>query len=175
MPGPGPLSIGKELGNAILTFLYSRAEITALNLLQFGWFKNLISPGSAYPTNPYLQCPRLMLRYEGISIQPGPPRGGTTAKVTYAYSLFYYKRQNVKEEHQQLFANDVESIVSVFTSEAFHPSLIEMVAGFQNWSLVPVQVSYHDEMKHDFDDPNLRISVAELSLRAEGYISNCNP
>lgn len=169
----GPISVGKLLGDEILYWLGSRPQIVALSLLQFGWQKNPYSPGQAYPTNPYLQCPRLMLRYEGSSLSPGPPQGGQAHDVTYAYSLFYYRRQTPGQEHQQLVCIDVESIVSCFTLEAFHPSLVESLPGWQSYSLVPVQVSYHDEMKHDFDDQKLRVSIAEISVKATGRITNC--
>lgn len=172
----GASSIEDSLGNAIILFLRSVPSIIAMNLVDIDWMYSLQSAGS-YPSNPYTMCPRLMLRCDGESLSPGPPRGGMVQKVVYGYSLFYQERQNVvfgtpRVNHQLSCVSNGKNIISAFTEEAFHPALIESVTGLQSWSVVPVQVEYPDELKHEFDDPNLRISVMSAQLKIEGYISS---
>lgn len=172
----GASSIEDSLGNAIISFLKSVPTITSMNLASIDWMYNMQGAGS-YPSNPYTMCPRLMLRCDGESLSPGPPRGGMTQKVVYGYSLFYQERQNVifgapRVNHQLSCVSNGRKIISAFTEASFKPAIIESTTGLQSWSVIPVQVEYPDELKHEFDDPNLRISVMSTQLKIEGYISS---
>jgi hypothetical protein len=165
-----PRSVGKPMGDAILHLLLPLK--TTLGLVRLGWLRNMSDPVTSYPTNPYRQCPRMLLRYYTAEFMPGPPRGGTVQGTNYTYSIIYQRRQTPGEEHQELLVNESELIANFFSENSWQPYLLQAVPGYDLISAVP-QITYHPELRHEFDDPNLRISVCEVVIKVEGRISVC--
>lgn len=170
----GPESRGYALGNAILSFLeggYSPTPIsTTLSLKRIGWAKRMNNLSTSYPANPFLQCPRLLLRMFTQDLQPGPPQGGKAHEATYKFSLFYFKQQFQGQSHQELLIPQMELISNAFTKFFIRVPQIEAVTGWQSFKSYPEQLVIHDDISHPLKDPNMNISIGEQTYNVVGRI-----
>lgn len=175
----GPISRGKALGDAILNFLASgwaghEPIPSALSLKEFGWARWMNNLSSSYPSNPYLQCPRLVLRMLTQDLSPGPPQGGKIHEATYKYTLFYHRQQStgISKLEQENMVNDMEIISNAFTQFFIQVPDIEAVTGWQSFSNYPEQMVIHDEIRHKWKDPKMTVSVGEITYNVIGRINS---
>ena len=172
-----PITRGRALGNATLQFLGptgfgNLANLSpTLTLKTLDWCGGMNDPATSYPSNPYTMCPRLQLRMMTQDITPGPPQGGQAQDAVYKFSLFYQRRQTMGEPHQILLIDDLEIICNRLILFKMYPPEIEAVEGFSNFKSYPASFIVHNDLRHDFDDPNLRISVGEINYALEGRLA----
>ena len=175
---PLPQSKAKAVGDGFITFVNTQSPIIALNLVNdltgkgAGWFHGVPeNASSSYPCNPYTQCPRLLLRYEEMSFIP-MVGGGVQHQVEYQCSFFYYRRQIPGQSHQEILMNDLETIINCFTATPGLqvPTISGAIPGFNLWKCFPGKETIHPDLKHEFDDPCLRISVAQINFLVQGKI-----
>lgn len=156
---------GKANGDALIAFLNAQAAITTLlgGPNKVDWQKGTRRE-PFYPVNPYTDCPSLTLRLFVQDVGPGHNAGRSKADAT--FSLWYKRRQTPGENHQQILIADLETIINLLMGR-WRPTQMQAVAGQVIFGLYPNQPPViHDELHHEFDDPALRVSVAEIPLRA---------
>ena len=169
----GPQAKGYALGNAILAFFAPGGfgDLSSLNLKVLNWARKSDDLVRSYPANPYLLCPRLRIRLLTQDLQMGPPRGGQAHDAQYKISLVYQRRHNILEDHQQLMIQDTETIFNSFTQFLVRVPNIEAVQGWENFKSYPLQIAYHDDLEHEFGDPNMSVSVSEIVYTIEGRLA----
>lgn len=165
----GPESQTVALGDAMIAFqtLYV-AELSLVSPPH--WARTMEEP--QYPANPYTMCPRLRLQLVEISETPGPPAGGMVHGARYAGSWFYYRRQIPGQPHQRLLHIDVKKIRDPYLRGQFQPANLQ-VEGLNIHSITLNPTTILTELRHKWDDPALRVSVAQISFVVEGEITNC--
>ena len=120
-----------------------------------------------YPANPYTMCPRLRLRLRSEQISPGKYSG--SANVALNCTLWYYRRQVVGEAHQVMLLQDLETIITPLFG-VWRPAPMTNTVSGGLYTVRSANSTIHDEMRHEFDDPNLRVSVASIALTIEGSV-----
>ena len=155
---------GKANGDAFITFLQAQASITAIVASGSIKWADHMHPEPVYPTNPRTELPLLRLREYVEDVGPGMNIG--QAKGDCTYSLWYYRLQVVSQAHQTLLITDLETILNVLmTGQNWRPTNLQSVGGQSFYQILPQRPVVHDELRHKFDDPSLRISVGEIPMR----------
>lgn len=117
-----------------------------------------------YPANPLVDCPALLLRtYKGDL--KGRPNAGVS--WAYSFSYWYYRKQTVGENHQELLLADLTLIESFFLGN-YNPEPIK-AAGCD--FVMPLQVVVHDELNHPYGEPRMRVSVGEILFGIQAIIN----
>lgn len=156
---------GKAQGDALLAHLNAQASIVALGLVGGARWTQGARQEPAYPTDPRGDCPSLELRMRTEEVSPGNTYGRSHAGAT--FTLWYKRRQTPGQDHQQLLVQDVEAIINVLLGR-WRPAGMVAVAGQSFYGVYPKDPPIvHDELRHEFDDPALRVSVAEIPLVAQ--------
>lgn len=174
---PGPQSKIVRVQQGTLDYMNSRQATIDLRLAEGGlakWFPGKPQQASSsYPCNPYKQCPRLLLVQDTCVIEPVGASGGLRDSFKLNFAVFYYRRQIVGQQHQQLIAADMDSLVSPFTEDKLFPPTLAApsIPGYQLTRCFPGIITFHSDLGHDFKDPNLIVSVAQINFATEGYIS----
>ena len=156
---------GKSLGDGLITLFQNRGLVSSLSLAYCGWGARR-SQEPVYPNNPYTDCPRLDLYMDSEFPEPWP---SGLAKVTASYTVWYKRRHliGVSENHQTALDLDVESIIEIFQPAGWLPVEIATVAPKVYGVYLNRPVQYHEDLHHEFDDPAMRVSVAEIPLMIE--------
>lgn len=156
---------GKANGDAFIAFLNGQAAITTLlgGANRVAW-QDGTQREPFYPVNPYTDCPSLRLRMFVQDVGPGKNAGRSEANAE--YSLWYKRLQVPGQAHQALLIADLETILNLIMGR-WRPANMQAVPDQAFFGLYPKQPPViHDELHHEFDDPRLRVSVAEIPLRA---------
>ncbi len=172
----GPYHVGKAIGDTILTYVggyIATAPIPITLATPIDWMPNTDEPSTSYPPNPYLLCPSLQLRLYTSEVSPGPPVAGTAHNATYRFSLWYYRRQTRGQSHQELLIQDLETIANPWTIDRLFPAQFSAITGFKPLRATSPGYTVYSEIRHEFDHPNLRISVGEVQVVLEGRITLC--
>lgn len=160
----------KENGDAIINVL--RNGVTSLDIdgLESGdidWARAIISePG--YILDPNQALPQIKLLFINLT-----DRLGMNARLdcVYEYALYYFRKQTVGEDHQELILQDINNIFELFSDNAaqWRPAEFALIGAGppeeqQLQSIVPTEVKFYPELRHTIDLPSIRISVAEIRL-----------
>ena len=171
MPGPGPDHKFEATGDALIQYL--GLATNDLGLISIDWVRSTSDPSSAYPPNPYTMCPMIAIRGYAGTMKPYGVVGGYIGEVSYTFSVFYYKRQTLGIKSEPNIIQDMEVLWNIFSNDLMDPTRFPAVAGCQYIRVYPANVSIHSELQHEFEDPNLKVSVGELQIVFEARISTC--
>lgn len=170
----GPDSKIKEVSLGLCNYMNGRQQVIDLNLAEpCRYFRGKPDQASSsYPCNPYLQCPRLMWVTEMAQFAPRAASAGLIHDFTLTGSLFYYRRQNVGEEHQELMDGDLDQIFSPFAQDKLMVSDLQApsIPGFELLKCFAAIITRHPDLYHEFEDPNLTISVGQINFEIAGRI-----
>jgi len=151
---------GKNSGDWLIAFLEGRGLRGMLGLKHLGWGR-LRSEEPVFPANPYTECPRLDVYLDEEQVAPLPSNQNTT---DCAVTMFYKRRHGTERDHQVAMAADVDTILSLFLSN-WRPTEFDGHEGVKVYACVlNSPARFHPDMRHEFDDPALRVSVAEIPL-----------
>lgn len=172
MPGPDPKVKAVSLG--VVAYMNSRQQIIDLQLAQGGLCR--LSKGrpenlsASYPCNPYIQCPRLWWVTETANFQGRACSGGNVFDTIITGSLFYWRRQVLGENHHEILINDLDSIATPFTRDKLMPAPISApsIPGFFLEKCLPGVNTYHSDLHHRFNDPDLVVSVGQINFEIHG-------
>lgn len=153
-------SHGRDQGDWFLQYLRDAGIEARLGLVSLGWgLQHALEP--LYPSNAYADCPRLDLYLD--EQQVGPWMSGLSVTDA-AYSLYYKRRHDGQGDYQRRLADDVDAILSLFLGH-WQPVELSGHPGVKIYGAYPnAPTRYHDVMRHEFDDPALRVSVAEIPI-----------
>lgn len=170
---PGPKFNFEPVSQGLIDYLNSRQQIIDLGLKGGGvaWFPGTPEQASgSYPANPYLQCPRMWLVGEQGALVARSGQGGLVHGLTMTISLFYYLRQTVGQAHQQIMKAKVDTIGNPFLEDKLLPPNLSSgaVPGYALEKCLPGLVTFHPDLYHEFGDPNLTVSVAQINFVIEG-------
>lgn len=146
---------------AYVSWLASQPTVAAMALKGVELDASL-HPHPRYPANPTEYCDRLVLRAYTDDVTWRPNRGLSDA---YRASLWYYRRQTPGQVHQVRLAEGLRIITTAIRACA-NPTPVAQAAG--DWATVQ-QVVIHDELRHELDDPRLRVSVGEILLAIQAH------
>lgn len=147
--------------DALDTYLTGHASVVGLGLVYLGPSPQL-APEPVYPSSPVADCPRLHIRAYRQRMTPMPSLRTDMAQQV---SLWYYRRQTPGQNHAQLLQQDLDTLSSVFTGEWDPAGLDAATEAF--YGAFVEEVVVHDELRHELDDPRLRVSVGEIVLRLD--------
>lgn len=150
-----------DLLDALDTFLTAHAGIVTLGLVYLGP-SPVLAPEPIYPSSPVADCPRLHIRPSSQRMEPMPV---TRTDMHHLVSLWYYRRQTPGQNHPQLLIQDLDTITSSLVGTWTSAGLEAATEAFYGAYIEVVEV--HPELRHDFDDPRLRVSVGEIVLRLD--------
>jgi hypothetical protein len=154
--------------------LNASTRIINLNLKHPVHVKNLRpqSASSLYPPNPYIHCPRIFVVGEDEYIRPQAASGGERFDVTYTLSVFINLLQIMGENNHRECVRVAGEVFNVFADSKLFPVDLQAPAipGFQLVSCMPAQITYHSDLRHKYNDPNLAVSVAQVNFKIEGKL-----
>jgi hypothetical protein len=165
----GPRFKCKAIGDSLILYLNNKQSVLDLNLVYLGWHPGVPdSSSSSYPCNPYTMLPRLTLRFQDVLLT-GMVGAGSREHLNATCSMFYMRRQNPGESHQELLMADWEAIANPFPEDKLTPyTLSGAIPGFSLEKCWGGGITIHSDLRHEFDDPSLRISVAQIEFKIEG-------
>lgn len=153
------MSTWSQIGNALLAWLTPQLSTLNPAPARVGWDKSL-ERSPRYPTEPRTDCPRILLRAAEDRVELLTGRG---QRDNFAMSLFVQLRQVPGDNHQTKLLDYVEQLTALFVGAPNAAGLC--AAGIQ--LLTIERVIIHDEQHHEFDEPALRVSLAEVQLEIE--------
>lgn len=169
----------KEFGDAIVSKLRnavtnSEIVITGLTTGHIDWARAIYTE-PVYVMDPTTDLPRIKVRFNNVKSDLGTQIGLRALNCMYEYSIFYYKKQVVGQEHQQLLLQDIELIAKVFSNDpnAWRPSDFVAVGGGDNYqqiqTVMPTAIVQYPELHHNIDYAGIRISTAEIRIAINSW------
>jgi len=163
----------EAFGDAIITTLQNAItntslSITGLSTGDVGWARAILTE-PMYIVNPNT-LPVIKVRFNNYSASPGPSK---RMECEYEFSIFYFRKQTVGQQHQELLIQDLEKIAEVFTNnnDSWRPTELASI-DTDNQQLLTAFVSsiiMYPELHYDIDDPSIRISTGEIKLNILSY------
>lgn len=144
------------IGNAAIS--YGQSKLAGLGLKYLGWAKQMAGSSPVYPPDPRDACPRLELRALTTDFNVLASYG---LDFDMALVWWYYRRQTIGENHQELLLQDMAEIEKVFSAGCRPSPMLQAGACL----VQPIQATYREELRHPrVDDPELRVSVGDFIL-----------
>lgn len=164
---------GKALGDAILSILNANAGVdTLLGAHTARWAKDGYREPQ-YPADPVTDCPILDL---AMSSEPMTPAGAGMTDAVWGGSLWLKLRQTPGQEHHTLIVQGQETVKNAILALTTPRSgALAAVTGISLAGAFITGSKIHPTLRHDFDDPRLRVSVAEINFGVKFKIINPNP
>lgn len=155
-------------------FLNASTRITALNLKKPVFIHPVrpASGSSVYPANPYIQCPRIFVLGEDEYLKPQACSGGKRFDVTYTLSVFVQIQQPMGPGNHKECVRVTDEVINAFADANLFPIDLQApsIPGFQLVACMPAQVTYHQDLRHKFEDPRLNVSVSQINFKIEGKV-----
>lgn len=152
------IAYGKAILDKFIT--YMTTQLSSLSLVYIGYSPSLAEE-PVYPSKPRTDLPRFHVRPMLYEISPGMP--SRTSDFVYRAITYYYRRQSAGQNHTALLLQDLETIVNPFIYNWDEASMD--VSGQSLMGCIPEEVRVLPTLAHDFHDPELRVSVVEISWR----------
>lgn len=153
-----------SIATALVAMLSEHPSIQALGLAAVE-LDSSMAPHPRYPVRPLAYCPRLVLRNMVASVERQPSR---MTRWSYTPSLWLYLSRVTGQNHQQQLMEKLLIVHDVILEQANHPPLQQAGSDF----VTSVQVVVHDELRHPFDEPRLRVSCGEILLSIQAHGAN---
>ena len=122
-----------------------------------------------YPANPRVDLPRIRLRVENCTISAAATQAGTVSDFQFQGSFWLQQRQTPGQNHQRLLMQGLKRISAPFLGR-FQPAQILNIPHLQAWTTVPATTNVYDDLRHEWDDPTLRVSVGQVQVLLTGRV-----
>lgn len=146
------------ISQALVAWLAVQPAVVSLGLKAVEIDPSL-EPHPRYPVDPVAYCDRLVLRNYTADNEYETSRG---TRMKYSGSLWLYKLQVPGQVHQVELASVVRVLTRTIQAAITPPPLQQAGADY----VLVRQGSFRDQLRHRFDEPRLRVSVAELLLES---------
>ncbi len=154
----GQTAKGKASGDSLIAFLNAEPSIQVLSFVGgVKWAKG-VQNEPVYPSNPLADCPMLTVRMYQDDVGAGRTAGASKADAV--YSLWVKLRQTPGQDHHQILVGVMETIINTLMGN-WRPA--QLAGTYGAYPASPQTI--HEDLRHEFDDPSLRVSVGEIALR----------
>ena len=147
------------ISQALIGWMADQAAVQSLALKALEIDPSL-EPHPRYPVDPLTYCDRLVLRNYTADVGYRTSRGSA---FVYKGSLFYYRLQVPGQNHQVVLTEAVRLLCKTLQA-AITPTPVQQ-AGADCIRIV--QEVVRDQLRHAFDEPRLRVSVAEIFVSSD--------